>query len=76
MGLNTRYQFVLLYSVGWEILTAAAEDINAAIAAGALPVGEDAGLPLHHFTLDQTAEAHQAVESGITGKVLIDIAQL
>ncbi|MDX6248446.1 MAG: NADPH:quinone reductase [Kribbellaceae bacterium] len=76
MGLNTRYQFVLLYTVGWEILTAAAEDINAAIAAGALPVGEDAGLPLHHFTLDQTAEAHQAVESGITGKVLIDIAQL
>lgn len=74
MGLNARYQFVLLYSLGWELLTAAAEDINAAIAAGALPVGEEAGLPLHHFGLDRTAEAHQAVESGATGKVLIDVA--
>ncbi|TCM43554.1 NADPH:quinone reductase [Kribbella sp. VKM Ac-2568] len=74
MGLNARYQYVLLYTVGWDKLTAAAEDINAAIEAGALPVGEDAGLPLHHFTLDRTAEAHQAVESGATGKVLIDIS--
>jgi NADPH2:quinone reductase len=73
MGLNARYQFVLLYTLGWDKLTAAAEDINAAIEAGALPVGEDAGLPLHHFTLVQTAEAHQAVESGATGKVLITI---
>ncbi|TCN29672.1 NADPH2:quinone reductase [Kribbella orskensis] len=74
MGLNARYQYVLLYTVGWDKLTAAAEDINAAIEAGALPVGEDAGLPLHHFTLDRTAEAHQAVESGATGKVLIDVS--
>jgi NADPH2:quinone reductase len=73
MGLNTRYQFVLLYTVDWEFLTAAAEDINAAIAAGALPIGESAGLPLHHFPLAQTAEAHQSVESGTTGKILIDI---
>lgn len=76
MVLNSRYQFVLLYTVGWEFLTAAAEDINAAIAAGALPVGAEAGLPLHHFKLDQTAEAHHAVESGATGKVLIDVADL
>ncbi|MEV8372835.1 NADPH:quinone reductase [Kribbella sp. NPDC056861] len=76
MGLNARYQFVLLYSVGWEILTAAAEDINAAIAAGALPVGEDAGLPLIRYSLGQTVDAHQAVESGATGKVLIQVADL
>ncbi|TDU87534.1 NADPH2:quinone reductase [Kribbella voronezhensis] len=75
MGLNSRYQFVLLYSMGWPLITAAAEDINAAIAAGALPVGEAAGLPLHHFSLDQTADAHQAVESGTTGKVLITISE-
>ncbi len=73
MGLNSRYQFVLLYSVGWEFIAAAAEDINAAIAAGAVPVGEAAGLPLHHFTLDQTVQAHQSVESGATGKVLISL---
>lgn len=76
MGLNSRIQFVLLYSVGWEILTAAAEDINAAIADDALPVGEAAGLPLHHFPLAKTVEAHQAVESGATGKVLITVADL
>ena len=76
MGLNARYQFVLLYTVGWDILTAAAEDINQAIADGALPVGEDAGLPLHRFALAQTAESHQAVESGATGKVLITVADL
>lgn len=76
MGLNARYQFVLLYTVGWDVLTAAAEDINQAIADGALPVGEDAGLPLHRFPLAQTAESHQAVESGATGKVLITVADL
>lgn len=76
MGLNSRYQFVLLYSVGWEFITAAAEDLNAAIADGAVPVGEEAGLPLHHFPLTETSGAHQAVEAGATGKVLIDIAKL
>jgi NADPH:quinone reductase len=74
MGLNARYQYVLLYSLGWPLLRAAGDDINAAITAGALPVGEPAGLPLHHFRLDQTAEAHQSVESGATGKVLITVA--
>ena len=76
MGLNTRIQFLLLYTVGREFLIAAAEDINLAIAAGALPVGEEAGLPLHHFPLAETAGAHEAVESGATGKVLIEIADL
>ncbi|MEU0089010.1 NADPH:quinone reductase [Kribbella sp. NPDC006257] len=75
MGLNTRYQYVLLYSLGWPLLRTAGDDINAAITAGALPVGEAAGLPLHHFTLDQTAGAHEAVESGTTGKVLITVSQ-
>lgn len=74
MGLNARYQFLLLYSVGAEAITAAAEDISTAIAAGVLPVGEEAGLPLHTFDLAQTAEAHQAVEAGATGKVLITVS--
>ncbi|MDX6283705.1 MAG: NADPH:quinone reductase [Kribbellaceae bacterium] len=74
MGLNARYQFLLLYNVGAETITAAAEDISTAIAAGVLPVGEEAGLPLHTFDLAQTAEAHQAVEAGATGKVLITVS--
>jgi NADPH:quinone reductase len=74
MGLNTRYQFVLLYTVGWERIAAAAADINRAIKDGALRVGEDAGLPLHRFALQDTSAAHAAVESGAVGKVLIAVA--
>jgi len=71
---NLRYQFVLLYTVGHAALTAAVEDITSALMDGALPVGEDAGLPLHRFPLASTADAHQAVQDGEVGKVLIDIA--
>jgi NADPH:quinone reductase len=39
-----------------------------------LPVGADAGLPLHRFPLESTADAHQAVEDSTVGKVVIDIA--
>jgi NADPH:quinone reductase len=73
MGLNSRYQFVLLYTVGWEAITAAAADINQAIEDGAFRVGEHAGLPLHRFSLDDTSAAHAAVESGAVGKVLITV---
>jgi NADPH2:quinone reductase len=74
MGLNARYQFVLLYTVGWERIAAAAADINRAIEDGSFRVGERAGLPLHRFTLEDTAAAHSAVENGATGKVLIAVA--
>ncbi|NUS85903.1 MAG: NADPH:quinone reductase, partial [Streptomyces sp.] len=40
---------------------------------GALPVGEEHGLPLIRFPLDRTADAHRAVESHLVGKVLVDI---
>ena len=55
-------------------MQAAVEDVSEAVRAGALQVGEDAGMPLHHFPLDQTAAAHDAVEQGAVGKVLLDIA--
>lgn len=70
---NLRYQFVLLYTVAPELLAAATEDITAAIADGAFGVGEEHGLPLHHFPLEQTAAAHDAVEQGAVGKVLLDV---
>jgi NADPH2:quinone reductase len=70
---NTRYQFVLLYTVGDAALTTAVEDITLALGDEALPVGEDAGLPLHRFPLANTAGAHQAVQDGAVGKVLIDL---
>jgi len=73
MGLNSRYQFVLLYTVGWERIAAAAADINQAIEEGAFRVGEQAGLPLHRFHLEDAGDAHAAVESGAVGKVLITV---
>ena len=74
MGLNARYQFVLLYTVGWDRIAAAAADINHAIEDGAFRVGEQAGLPLHRFTLEEAAAAHAAVEGGAVGKVLVTVA--
>lgn len=74
MTLNVRYQFQLLYTLGQDVRDAGAEDINAAIIDGALPIGDDAGLPLHRYSLAQTGDAHAAVESDIVGKVLIDVA--
>ena len=73
MGLNTRYQFVLLYTVGWDRITAAAVDVNQAIEDGAFHVGKQSGLPLHRFSLEDTAAAHSAVENGAVGKVLITV---
>jgi NADPH:quinone reductase len=74
MGLNARYQFVLLYTVGCDRIAAAGADINQAIEDGALQVGEQAGLPLHRFALEDTVDAHSAVENGATGKVVIAVA--
>ncbi|GAA5200324.1 NADPH:quinone reductase [Microbacterium jejuense] len=70
---NVRLQGLLLYTVGDSALTAAAEDISAALRDGALPVGEAAGLPLTWYPLEETAAAHDAVERGAVGKVLIDV---
>ena len=73
-SLNVRYQFVLLYTVGAEVVQQAAAGINEALVDGALAVGTDAGLPLHRFELAHTQDAHALVESGVTGKVLIDVS--
>lgn len=72
---NARFQWVLLYTVGEAALRRAAEDITAAVADGGFGVGEERGLPLHHFPLEQTADAHAAVEAGAVGKVLVDVAE-
>ena len=74
MRLNLRYQFVLLYTMGVDAFAAAAADIISALEAGALPIGTDAGLPLHRYPLEQAAKAHEAVENDAVGKVLIDVS--
>ncbi|WP_314146228.1 NADPH:quinone reductase [uncultured Leifsonia sp.] len=74
MQKNLRWQFVLTYTVTPEQKDAAVRAVAAAAAAGALPVGAEHGLPLTRFPLAETAAAHDAVEDGIVGKVLIDVA--
>jgi NADPH:quinone reductase len=74
MSRNVRYQLVLVYTVPRLTKDQAVVDVTAAAADGALPVGDDAGLPLRRFALEQTADAHAAVEGGAVGKVLIDVS--
>ncbi len=76
MGKNARLQFLLTYTTSDEQKRAAVRAVSAAADAGALGVGEQTGLPLTRFALEQTARAHRAVEDGAVGKVLIDVATL
>jgi NADPH:quinone reductase len=72
MALNARWQYILLYTLSDPAKADAVSAVSAAVAAGVVRVGEEAGLPLSHFPLKQTAAAHDAVEHGAVGKVLID----
>jgi NADPH2:quinone reductase len=56
----------LLYGVPREALEQAASDITAALASEALTE-----LPVHKFSLEDTAAAQEAVEHGVVGKVLV-----
>ena len=66
---NARWQFVLVYNAPDDWRARALEDVAAAVLDGAVRVGDDAGLPLHHYPLEHAAEAHAAVENGAVGKV-------
>jgi NADPH:quinone reductase len=74
MNANARWQFVLIYTEPARAKEIGVEDVNAAVLDGAIRVGPDAGLPLHVFPLEETAQAHRAVQEGAVGKVLIDVA--
>jgi NADPH2:quinone reductase len=68
MAPNLTLRFMLLYTVPDRRLRDAIERTTAAVAAGALTT-----LPIHRFTLDQIEAAHDAVEGGAIGKVIIDL---
>ncbi|MDP9887674.1 NADPH:quinone reductase [Pseudarthrobacter enclensis] len=74
MTRNVRYQFILTYTVTDGQKQQAVTAVGQALAAGALRVGEEHGLPLARFPLEETAAAHDAVEQGTIGKVVIDVA--
>ena len=73
MQLNARWQFVLLYTVPEAAKARAVDSVSAAVLAGAVRVGDEAGLPLHRYPLAETAAAHAAVENSVVGKVIIDL---
>jgi NADPH2:quinone reductase len=73
MWVNARYQFLVLYTVGADALANGRDDVAEAVRDGAMEVGEGNGLPLHYFSLEDTAAAHDAVQSGVTGKVLVRV---
>jgi NADPH:quinone reductase len=73
MGRNIRWQFVLVYTLPDDVKSRAIAGVSAALADGALRAGQEFGLPLHHFSLEETAAAHDAVEKGAIGKVLITV---
>jgi NADPH:quinone reductase len=66
MTANVTLRFILLYGVPRPALREAAQDISAALAEGALTE-----LPVHRFGLSDIVAAHQAVEAGALGKVLV-----
>ena len=65
---NLVLRFVLVYSMPPAALQRAVADVGEALRAGALTT-----LPLHRFPLTEIAAAHDAVEAGVVGKVLIDV---
>ncbi|SHN33566.1 NADPH:quinone reductase [Actinacidiphila paucisporea] len=71
---NLRWQGVLVYTVPTAAKDHAVAAVSAAVADGAIRVGEAAGLPLHRFPLSRTGDAHDAVKQSAIGKVLIDVA--
>ncbi len=66
MSANVTLRFVLLYGVPAPAIDEAVHDINVALGVGALTP-----LPALRFLLDDIAAAHEAVEKGVTGKVLV-----
>ena len=65
---NIVLRFVLVYTMPREAIAHAATDITQALRDGALTEP-----PPHRFSLDDTAAAHDAVENGAVGKVLIEL---
>ena len=70
---NVRWQFVFVYNAPDAWRAGALQDVAAAVLDEAVRVGDQAGLPLHHYALGEAPEAHAAVENGAVGKVLIDV---
>ena len=65
---NVTLRFVLVYTMPPDAIAAAVDGVGAAVGDGALTP-----LPVIRFGLDDIAEAHDAVEAGAVGKVVVDV---
>jgi NADPH2:quinone reductase len=65
---NIVLRFVLVYTMPPEAIEQAVADITQMLSDGALTEP-----PLHIYKLEETAAAHDAVENGAVGKVLIAV---
>jgi len=68
MTANLVLRFVLVYTMPADAVRTAVADVTRALEVGALTT-----LPIHRFPLERIVDAHDAVEAGAVGKVLIDI---
>lgn len=68
MFLNATLRFVLVYTMPTPALRRAVADVARAVGEGALTA-----LPVHRYPLHEIVEAHDAVESGTVGKVVVEI---
>ncbi len=69
MTKNLVLRFVILYGVPAADLARGVADVTAALREGSLTE-----LPSRRFPLDEISAAHDAVEAGFVGKVLLDLA--
>lgn len=75
MTRNLRWIGILVYTLSEEAKADAVAGISAAVADGGYRPGPERGLPWHQYELTETAAAHDAVEGGVVGKVLVSVAQ-
>ncbi len=68
MNANVTLRFILLYGIPAEAADQAIADISRALRAGALTE-----MPVTRFGLDAVAAAHDAVQAGAVGKVVLEI---
>jgi NADPH:quinone reductase len=68
MTANIVLRFVLTYTMPQPAKVRAIEDVSAALRDRALTPP-----PLHRFPLERVADAHDALERGLVGKVVIDL---
>jgi len=70
MRRNTTFRFVLVYMMPVEALRQAVIEVGAALRDGALTA-----LPVHRYSLQDIANAHDAVEQAAVGKVVVEIPE-